>query len=523
MPVNKLTVQQSMNNPAIKEAYMLRRNGASDEQIVAHLRGKGFSDQQIGDATGIGPMFGEESDPGLDAPEIGEDGPDSFGVMQDDQADDETSPWDQSPWSTDEENEQPPATTVRQAVEQELDPLGTKAQAVADTTNPSPRIGITPSDPGALIRLLDQKKGADVPAVVAPIVENAANASTMKGEAVPSSVFSRIVDSMTGGSYTGGEDIDKMSKENPDPSIWDKVKGVAGKIAGGVKDTVGAIAPSDAAAQGLMAAGLGMLGAQGTYGDTMSALGQGGLQGIKTYQGAKRREDIAKAKADELKSLEKRADANIRMKERELAAKERESDSKVGTAREKAMLSKLARLQSMAAQGNEKEAREIFANDPELQQYLHRKDLAFERGPTWLRSGSGDDPTEGKILGAIMDKIVKGIPLNDHELMIYGQQGKAMDPYRLAAIREVGAMRAANPLSFNPLMKDHIDFQTEVDRIEKDLRAKGYGQMGYAIEGEQPSGDVDADITVPGAPGGKGGSTPKSFVGKLKERAAGGN
>lgn len=359
---------------AIGASQALKRNNFGDWNAIAEeLLAQGYSPQDVAEATGmdLGDIPDDAPD-GMD-PSIDSGSPDSFGVMAQDGEEDGEPDWLNTPDEETPDGEaQPPLMpgTVEGGIDQEVDPMGRQAQAMADAVVPNARPALSVLDGGA-----GQRLAAEV-----------AKQKAATPEAPPPDP-ARIASLLTDGA-SGGVPFDEMSKENPDPGFLDMLKGAGGKV----KDILSALAPSEAGAQGLMAAGLGMMGAQGTYGSTTSALGQGGLAGVKTYQQAKRREDVAQAKADQLKSLEKRADQTIRMKREELDAKKSDATSKQETAREKAILSKLARLQSMAAQGNEREAREIFAQDKELQEYLHRTDMPFTRGPAWLREGSDKDP-----------------------------------------------------------------------------------------------------------------------------------
>lgn len=96
--------------------------------------------------------------------------------------------------------------------------------------------------------------------------------------------------------------------------------------------------------EGLIGAGLGILGAQGTYGDFGAAVGQGGLVGLNLYGLAKRRTGIDSAKRAQIE-----------------AQKE--------AAREQRALKRLSVLQSLADR-NPEAANQMLAKDKELQQYI---------------------------------------------------------------------------------------------------------------------------------------------------------
>lgn len=480
-------VAPSLGPSAHGASMALRRAGERDENKIAEaLLAQGFSPEEVSDATGLNldGMADDGMDPWLDP---GGAEPDTFGVLREDQGE-EPGPWDPMvPGFEQPGDAMPPPETVDQTIDQELDPLGTQAQRLADQVSASPRIGITPEDPAALTRLLEQQKAE---------------------EQAGSGVFSRIVNQMTGGA---GGDFDTASTENPDPGVWDMLKSAGGKIT----DVLGKFAPGDAAAQGMMAAGLGMLGAQGTYGNSMSAIGQGGGEGIKVYQQAKRREDVAKAKADQLASLEKRADANIKMKREELAAKTRDSNTRTAQANERLALARLREYRMMADQGMEREARELFANDIELQQLLGKKDIQFTRGSSWIKGGGADG--EAKSMGAIEarieQKLIRGEQLSETEVMSY-LRGKNI---RRTAVLEVAKMKAANPTM---IFTKPGEYEAAVDAMERDLTDAALAEIGM-----QREPNVD-DLSVPGASGApaagaSAGGTKKGALDAYRNKKAG--
>ncbi len=507
----------TMPMSAIGRSQQLRRQQVNDPVSIAEaLHADGFSPEEIADATGI-PLeqlgLDPSAEPGM-APNLDPTSPDSFGVMQDDMADDESSPWDKSPWSTDEESEQTPLT-VEQGIDQQIDPLGTKAAQLAEDAMPTPRPTVSVLEGGAGKRL----------------AEEVAKQQAAQPEPPPPDT-ARIASLLTEGA-AGGVPFDKASTENPDPSIVDVLKGAGEKVGGKVKDIFSAImSPSDAAAQAMMSAGLGMMGAQGTYGSTMSAIGQGGAEGIKTYQTAKRREDVAKAKADQLKSLEKRADENIKLKREELAGKTSAQASKDADAKEKRLAAKLTQLRMLAAQGNTAEARDIFSKDPELQEYLHRKDLAFDRGSSWIKGGAGSDGPPKSMDGwraRIFDDMRNGRPVSEHDVEVFleGQNDNATREAFQAMIR-LQETRDGQKL-FRNMTHEQV-LQWVVDKAEMFRKAESAGKRNaYGITG----GPAAAPAPAPGGfdvrglrDGGATAAPPKKDVNELLgnyKRASGGS
>lgn len=498
-------------------AQAMRRGGIRDERQIAEalLGMPGADPDEIAQITGIDPgEFADSAgmDPGIDtnAPDSfggmpADDPGDTFGAMDDEEGAGDASPFD--PDLTQEEAEsQSMPTTVQGGIDQEIDPMGAQAQALADSVVPTASPAVSVLEGGAGKKLAEEiaRQKAAVPDAPPP-------------EADPAKVASLL----TGGA-SGGE-FDKASTENPDPGFLDTLKGAGGKL----KGILSALAPSDAAAQALMATGFGMMGAQGTYGSTMGAIGQGGAAGMKTYQTAKRREDIAQAKADQLKSLEKRADATIQMKREELAGKTKAQVSKDADAKEKRMAAKLTQLRMLAAQGNTAEARDIFSKDPELQEYLHRKDLAFDRGSSWIKGGSGNDGPKsmGAWAAEIYGKLRRGENVLPQDVAILKSEMK--DDATRTAFTEMTRMMDTmeGRMAFMNMSREELAqyLQTRADAL-RDAESSALDKTLH-LGGGDGGGGAPPPPAAAAKPGG-GGVTTSQYIKELEERrrkAVGGN
>lgn len=215
-----------------------------------------------------------------------------------------------------------------------------------------------------------------------------------------------------------------------EPSPPTGISGIASGATGGLSNLLKAFSPDTAAGQGLLGMGLGILGAKGTYGDPAAAIGQGALTGLESYQKAKRYEGIDKFKRDQLSSVEKRADEENRIK-RDTAA----STEKNQTAQR--MMDKLQQIR-LVGEYSPAEARDLFAKDTELQDFLHKRTLEINGKPITmdeikagavmregipdsviakgaLSGGEGGGETPSKLQGAAIGKKLRGEPLNPNE------------------------------------------------------------------------------------------------------------
>lgn len=493
-------------------AQAMRRGGIRDEeQIAERLLASGVDPREVSQITGLdlGLDDAEGMDPGIDtnAPDSfggmpADDPEDTFGVMQDDEGD-EPGPFDPSIFE--EPDPVNPPMSVEQGIDQEIDPMGAQAQAIADAAVPSARPAVSVLEGGAGKALAEEiaKQKAAVPDAPPP-------------EADPA----RIASLLTGGA-SGGE-FDKASTENPDPGFLDTLKGAGGKL----KSILSALAPSDAAAQALMATGFGMMGAQGTYGSTMGAIGQGGAAGMKTYQTAKRREDIAQAKADQLKSLEKRADATINMKRDELNAKKSTETSKAATAREKAAMARLEGYRRLASQGNNAEAKAGFAQDKELQEILHLSQIDFNRGPAWEKlagggAGGGDPKSMDGWRARIFGDMRAGRPVSEHDVQVFLQSAddNATREAFQAMIR-LQETRDGQKL-FRNMTTDQV-IQWVNDKAEVFRAAETAGKRkAYGIAGDEKKFDVRGLRDGSAAPSGP--PPVKKLLDNYKPGASGGS
>lgn len=506
------------SNPSLGQspwgaAQAMRRGGIRDERQIAEalLGMPGADPEEIAQITGLDPSEFADSagmDPGIDtnAPDSfggmpADDPEDTFGVMRDDEGN-EPGPFDPDIGLEDQEPVHPPMS-VEEGIDQQVDPMGAQAQALADSVVPTASPAVSVLEGGAGKKLAEEiaRQKAAVPDAPPP-------------EADPA----RIASLLTGGA-SGDTSFDKASTENPDPGILDTIKGAGGKL----KTLLSALAPSDAAAQGLMATGFGMMGAQGTYGSTMGAIGQGGAAGMKTYQTAKRREDIAQAKADQLKSLEKRADATIQIKREELAGKTKAQVSKDADAKEKRMAAKLTQLRMLAAQGNTAEARDIFSRDPELQEYLHRKDLAFDRGSSWIKGGSGNDGPKsmGAWAAEIYGKLRRGENVLPQDVAILKSEMK--DDATRTAFTEMTRMMDTmeGRMAFMNMSREELAqyLQTRADAL-RDAESSALDKTLHLGGGD--GGGAPPPLPAAGAKPG-GGMSTKEYLERLRKGPTGGN
>lgn len=123
------------------------------------------------------------------------------------------------------------------------------------------------------------------------------------------------------------------------------------KLLGGLGDNFSTSTPMGEALMGL---GMGILGAQNTYGSTMNAIGQGGTQALNTYGYAKRREQIEQYKKDQL-----------------VAQKEASAGKRVENL--------LATAKQLADSGQYQAANKIISSNPAVLESLHlgRGDVLF--------------------------------------------------------------------------------------------------------------------------------------------------
>lgn len=320
-------------------AMQLRRSRRmSEEQIAEMLRMQGVPEDRIEQETGVS----LSDDPNAAAPGTGDQGLDTTGA--DEGADEQPGPEEEDslglgqlskdlgvdalgPSPAGEEDYLSPLLapqspkTIEQTVSRAIDPDTGMTQALRTSVNTGPDVGITPMRDN-IGKILDKVNKVTAPGTLL--------------DAQP-----------------GGDVVDSTGSEKP----------------GGFARVMGMLSPDKPLGQGLMAAGLGMMSARGTYGNVGQAIGQGGLVGMSAYDKAKRQESIDQY----------RTDLNKQAKEK-LVSAEKIAGTKEQSAKEARLLTKMNYLREMA-RDNWDEANRLYKADPDLQAYMRSPTLQLTPGP----------------------------------------------------------------------------------------------------------------------------------------------
>lgn len=240
---------------------------------------------------------------------------------------------------------QKPPMTVGDTISQPMNPMFGMQQGLDIRPDPQPQIGVNPQSIDFPSQGFDDTAPPDQPQMPPP----------------------------SGGLAAGLMPPPQQAPAPQQPPAEDP--GIIAKVLGGL----GSI--SDPAKQGLIATGLGILGAQGTRGSTLAAVGQGGLTGMAAYDYAKRTEDVKKA------AEQKRADD-------------------LDAAKLKKIEYKLSYAQKLADDGNVDAANAIIKNNPDVQDYIKSMGTGvfFKGKPDKLEFHANDatgehysfDPISGK-------------------------------------------------------------------------------------------------------------------------------
>lgn len=282
---SKFSLDFQMNNQAVPLSMELRRAGKSDQQIALELQTQGFSPEEIEDATGVDVSLLPGGPAG------------------------------------------PPQTPTR---------ISSMPKSPAAMPPPLP---VSYDDPAAAFPAVAYDDGGDLyddPMDVEGDPYGMPAGGVPRGTAqAPGNLLDEVPAGASGaGTLLPGE-------------AGMLLPGEPGGIApeqSTIAKLMGFFSPESDSGQAIMAAGLGMLGAQGTYGSTAGAIGQGGIVGLNAYQGAQRTRQINDLRQQQIE-----------------ASRE--------AAREAKLQSRLKTLQTLAAD-NPDAANVMLARDTELQEYI---------------------------------------------------------------------------------------------------------------------------------------------------------
>ena len=176
------------------------------------------------------------------------------------------------------------------------------------------------------------------------------------GQMPPPLTVGDAIDQPTDPMFPVEQSLDVAPQPAPQVGVTPESRQQAPPQANGLRGLFEALSFDAPMGQALMAAGFGTLGAQGTQGSTLAALGQGGFAGMQAHGYAKRRQDIEQYKRDQLAAAQE-------------AARTKRIESIISTA------------EKLAGSGQHAAATKIINSNPDVLEHLNAQRGEIIYGP----------------------------------------------------------------------------------------------------------------------------------------------